>query len=285
MNPNQVKNTTIGTIEFISPQEIKVLLDIEAPQSTSINTGIPQSFPRINGFLLIPNEGGAVIGLITWIGIEYSAYPKRKGYKDFGLIDLPFPLRKLSLSPIGTLKENNNQYEIERGVYNYPSVGDIVIIPNQEQLKAIVQNKDEKAKIKIGISPLANNAPIYVDPDKLFGRHLAVLGNTGSGKSCSVAGLIRWSIEAAKNEKKNNSVNARFIILDPNGEYSDTLSDLCEVKKYAVKLKGNESVEQLKVPCWMWNSWEWASISQASAKTQRPLLRRALREIKKFIEF
>jgi len=294
VNSHEIYNSSIGTVEFVSPDAIKVLLDIEAPQSTSINTGIPQAFPRINGFLLIPNEGGAIIGLITWIGIEYSPYPKRKGYKDFDLVDLPFPLRKLSLSPVGVLKEKGNGYQVERGIYSYPSVGDVVIVPNQEQLKAIVENKEAEAKIRIGVSPLAANAPIYVNPDKLFGRHLAVLGNTGSGKSCTVAGLIRWSIEGAteeiKPEKKKEGeeksqeekkVNARFIILDPNGEYSEAFSDLANVRRYAVKLKEDgQSIEQLKVPAWMWNSWEWASISQASEKTQRPLLRRALKEIR-----
>lgn len=303
MNKNfdNIRHRSIGTVESVSPKEIKVLLETDAPLSTSLNTGAPQQFPRINGILLIPNEAGALIGIITWIGIEYSPYPKRKGYKDFDLIDLPFPLRKLSLSPLGTLKEKENGYEIERGVYSYPSVGDIVIIPSQEQLKAIVQNKDKNARIKIGLSPMAANAPIFVDPDKLFGRHLAVLGNTGSGKSCSVAGLIRWSIESAKSkidedakgqnqdtEKQNHKgVNARFIIFDPNGEYGTCFKGLGNVKKYEVKIseKDAERTEaifskQLKVPSWMWNSWEWASIAQASAKTQRPILRIALREIK-----
>lgn len=280
-NFEKIRHTTVGTVEFVSPREIKVLLEIDAPLSTSLNTGIPQQFPKINGFLLIPNESGALVGMITWIGIEYSAYPKRKGYKDFDLVDLPFPLRKLSISPIGILKEKENGYEIERGVYSYPSVGDIVIIPSQEQLKAIVQNKDSNAKVKIGNSPLAANAPVFIDPDKLFGRHLAILGNTGSGKSCSVAGLIRWSIESAKKETDaNKKVNARFIILDPNGEYGECFEGLGNVKRYSVKIRDDEDFKQLKVPSWMWNSWEWASIAQASARTQRPILRRALREIK-----
>ncbi len=55
--------------------------------------------------------------------------------------------------------------------------------------------------MKIGVSPLAANAEVRIDPDRLFGRHLAVLGNTGSGKSCSVAGLIRWSMDAAKKQR------------------------------------------------------------------------------------
>ena len=302
---DNIRHSSIGTVEFVSPKEIKVILETDAPQSTSLNTGVPQLFPRINGILLIPNEAGALIGMITWIGIEYSPYPKRKGYKDFDLVDLPFPLRKLYLSPLGILKEKDGNYEIERGVYSYPSVGDIVIVPSQEQLKAIVQNKDKNAGIKIGVAPMAANAPVFVDPDKLFGRHLALLGNTGSGKSCSVVGLIRWSIETAKFSLKiGNSVNARFIIFDPNGEYGNCFNDLGNVKRYEVKIntenndnqqklvekeennktdlnedvKNDNDSKQLKVPSWMWSSWEWASITQASAKTQIPVIKNCLIE-------
>src|SRR5271169_2526943 len=279
---DNIRNQVVGTVEFVSPREIKILLDINAPQNTAINTGQPSLFPKINGFILIPNEAGALIGIISWIGIEYSQYPKRKGYKDFDLVDLPFPLRKLSISPIGTLKEIKDNYEIERGVYSYPSVGDPAIIPDQLQLKAIVQNKDEKAHVRIGVSPLATNAPVFVNPDRIFGRHLAVLGNTGSGKSCTVAGLIRWSLEAAhKNVLKGKNCNARFIILDPNGEYTDSFDDLCDVKKFCVNLGAeNSDRQQLLVPVWMWNSYEWSSIAQASGKTQRPLLRQTLRAMR-----
>lgn len=280
-----IRNQTIGSVEYVSPREIKVLLEINAPQSTAINTGIPQPFPKVNGFVLIPNESGALVGIISWVGIEHSPYPKRKGYKDFDLIDLPFPLRKLSISPLGVLKESNEKYEVERGVYSYPSVGDIVIVPNQAQLRAIVQNKDSHAKVKIGTSSIAANAPVYINPDRVFGRHIAVLGNTGSGKSCSVAGLIRWSLEAAKKELwKEKKLNSRFIILDPNGEYSNTFDGLCDVRKFQViideKTEENSKIKQLKVPSWMWNSYEWGSIAQASGKTQRPLLRQTLREVR-----
>ena len=280
MNFDELRNRTVGTVEYVSSKEIKVLLETNAPQSTAINTGVPQSFPKINGYVLIPSEDGALIGIISWIGIEYSNYPKRKGYKDFDLVDLPFPTRKLSLSPVGVLKQNETDYFVERGVFSYPSVGDTVVIPSNIQLKAIVENKDINAKIKIGTSPMAANENVYVNPDKLFGRHLAVLGNTGSGKSCSVAGLIRWSIEAAKNE--SNMLNCRFLILDPNDEYNSCFDDLGNVRKYKVIIDNNttESIKQLKIPSWMWNSYEWSAVTRASDKSQRPLLRKALREIK-----
>ncbi len=283
INFDELRNLTIGTVEFISPREIKVLLELNAPQNTALNTGVPTLFPKINGFVLLPNEAGALVGIISWIGIENSPYPKRKGFKDFGLIDLPFPLRKMSVSPLGVLKKKDNSFEIERGVYSYPSVGDPVIIPTQKQLQAIVENKSDNAKVKIGNSPLAANTPVYVDPDKLFGRHIAVLGNTGSGKSCSVAGLIRWSLEAVRDNNKNaiDNQNARFIILDPNGEYTNTFDDIAVVRKFQVSFGDDErGFMQLRVPAWMWNSYEWSSITQASGKTQRPLLRQSLRELR-----
>ena len=276
INFDELRNLTIGTVEFISPREIKVLLELNAPQNTALNTGVPTLFPKINGFVLIPNEAGSLVGIISWIGIEHSPYPKRKGFKDFDLIDLPFPLRKMSVSPLGILKKKDNSFEIERGVYSYPSVGDPVIIPTQKQLQAIVENKSDNAKVKIGNSPLAADTPVFVDPDKLFGRHIAVLGNTGSGKSCSVAGLIRWSLEAAKESKKEGieNPNARFIILDTNGEYTNTFDDLAKVRKFKVSLgEDEESFKQLRVPIWMWNSYEWSAIARASSGNSKAIVK------------
>ncbi|RLA42838.1 MAG: ATPase, partial [Gammaproteobacteria bacterium] len=207
----------IGSVHFVSPDEIKVQLDIEAPDTVALNTGTARPFPRINGYMLIPADNGYLVAQVEWITIEHSQYPKRKGMQDFGLIDLPYPLRKMSLNPLGGLSpDSDGSYVFTRGVEAYPTIGSPVLLPTQVQLKAIVESGKNR-HVKIGTSPLAANAEVKIDPDRLFGRHLAVLGNTGSGKSCSVAGLIRWSLEAAKAESTNDP-NARFIILDPNGE-------------------------------------------------------------------
>ena len=221
----------IGTIDFVSPDEIKVLLDIEAPDGVALNTGTPRPFPRINGYVLIPSDEGHLVAQVEWITIERSQYPKRKGMQDFGLVDLPYPLRKMSLNPLGVLayesKDANGHdlYRFRRGVESYPTVGDAVLLPTQSQLRAIVESGDNR-QVLIGTSPLAANAEVKIDPDRLFGRHLAVLGNTGSGKSCSVAGLIRWSMDEARKARGGADPNARFIVLDPNGEYANTFRNM-----------------------------------------------------------
>lgn len=274
----------IGTVDFVSPNEVKVLLDIEAPESVALNAGGARPFPRVNGYVLVAVDDGYLVGQIEWLTIERSAFPKRKGVQDFGLVDLPYPLRKMSLNPLGTLSRQSvpdEYYIFKRGTDAFPSVGAAVLLPTDRQLRSIVES-GERRRVRIGTSPLAGNAEVCIDPDRLFGRHLAVLGNTGSGKSCSVAGLIRWSLEAVQLKcKGNDKPNARFIVLDPNGEYSRAFGDAGSgLQARIFKVSPEEGELLLQVPLWFWNSSEWSSFTQASAKTQRPLLKRALREVK-----
>lgn len=271
----------IGTVDFVSPDEIKVAIDIEAPESVALNAGSPRPFPRVNGYLLIPVDEGYLVGQVEWLTVERSAFPKRRGMQDFGLVDLPYPLRRLSLNPLGTLRPQPDRggYVFRRGADSLPSVGAPVRLPTEAQLRSIVKS-GERRRVKIGTSPLAGDAEVCVDPNRLFGRHLAVLGNTGSGKSCSVAGIIRWSLEQAQQARPEGVPNARFIILDPNGEYSRAFGNDPTIKARLFKVNPADGELALKVPLWFWNSAEWSSFTQASAKTQRPLLRRALREVK-----
>ena len=277
----QLASLKVGTVEFISPDRIEVQLDIESPDSVALNTGTPRSFPRINGYVMIPVDLGFVVGQVSWITIQRSPYPKRSGFQDFGLIDLPFPLRKMELQPVGTLIASEKGYKFKRGLETFPSVGDIVILPTETQLKSIIES-GENRRVYIGNSPLVGNAKVMIDPDRLFGRHLAVLGNTGSGKSCSVAGLIRWSLESANisKTKKDIPVNSRFIVLDPNGEYSKAFADKKEANIYSVNIEDGDGRKQLEVPLWFWNTDEWCGFTKASPKTHRTTIVHALKSVR-----
>ena len=282
---HHAESLRIGTVDFVSPDEIKVVLDIEAPESVALNAGGPRPFPRVNSYVLIPVDDGFVVGQIEWITVERSAFPKRRGVQDFGLVDLPYPLRKMRVNPLGTLRtthgdgKREEQYRFRRGADALPSIGTGVLLPTEKQLHSIVES-GERRRVKIGTSPLAGNAEVCVDPDRLFGRHLAVLGNTGSGKSCTVAGLIRWSLEQSQRHS-GHSPNARFIILDPNGEYARAFKDphSC-VKARIFKVAPEVGESLLKVPLWFWNSAEWCCFTQATVKTQKPTLVQALRSVR-----
>lgn len=276
----------IGSVEYVAPDKVEVLLDIEAPDAVALNTGAPRPFPRVNGYVLIPSDGAFAVGQIEWITVERSQYPKRKGMQDFGLLDVPYPLRKMSLNPVGQLttapseSEGADTYKFRRGIQAFPTVGDPVLLPTARQLRSIIES-GENRRVKLGTSPMAADAEVKVDPDRLFGRHLAILGNTGSGKSCSVAGLIRWSVEEARRAREESGFttqpNARFIVLDPNGEYSQVFGDL---NAAVFSVEPDQGQEQLAVPMWFWNTEEWSAFTSATARTQRPTLVHALRTLR-----
>ena len=190
-----IAGLTVGTVESVAPDRIMAALVIDAPQSTTLNAGLPTPFPRLNSYVLIPNELGALVGLISWIGNERSRPPRKRGAAAADLVDLPNAVRRLAITPLGTLLARGQQeaeaFDLERGVAAFPSVGDLVRLPTAAEFDALLRATKANSRVEIGTPLVTPRARVTVDPDKVFGRHLAVLGNTGSGKSCSVAGLIR----------------------------------------------------------------------------------------------
>ncbi len=278
----------IGRVDYVSAERIVVLLESDAPQAVALNTGTPVGFPRINTYALIRSENGYIACIISSVRTARLPYAKRGAtHQDFDIVDLPFPSRLMELVPIGTLKSTSMDgdiaFRIQRGVDTFPSVGDAVVLPNANQRRALVAGDagNQGGRVLIGRCPTAEMAPVYADPDKLFGRHLAILGNTGSGKSCSVAGLIRWSLESARRhrEKKRRDPmpNARFIVLDPNGEYSATFKDQ-EARIFRVEPDVGE--RHLQVPAWLWNGEEWTAFTGAAPGVQRPVLLQAIRRLR-----
>ena len=272
-----VEARRIGSVIYVSPNEVKIRLDFDSPESVALNTGTPVLFPKVNSYLLIPSDCSQLVCQVTWAELSDQGHYGSKVDKTF--VALPFASRLLSLAPLGMLsKTDKGQYKFSRGADSLPAIGEQVLLPTVDQVKAIVTS-GENLRVKIGNSPLAENADVKVDPDRLFGRHLAILGNTGSGKSCSVAGIVRWSLEAAKvNLQKEGKANSRFVILDPNGEYAQCFKDLGENVELEVLSVSQDPL--LKVPYWMWTGAEWCAFAHASQKTQDPFLRRALRDVK-----
>lgn len=270
-----ISGLTIGTVERVSAGSITVRLLEDAPHGTALNSGVLTRFPRINAPLVIPSEYGSILGLTVEVVVERLRDDPRDE-----LVRMAVPTRRIILLPIGTVKPSETGYRLERGIPVFPTVGDPVLIPTASELGALSQASEGPTSIDIGRSVLATRAPVLVDMDRMLSRHLAVLGNTGSGKSCSVAVVLRAAITATRpSEESSDDVDPvpRVVVLDTNGEYSHAFDGLpINVRRFAVESDAEENSEQLRVPGWLWNSTEWVAFTGASSGAQAPYIRRSL---------
>ena len=181
---------------------------------------------------------------------------------------------------IGTI-ENSGKYI--QGVYNYPILDNPVWYVTRQDLDNIFDQKqktdidfDEDYYLPIGTSPSFSDYKIKINPDKFFGKHAAILGNTGSGKSCTFASIIQSMFEFEYNGKSLQ--NAHIIIFDTNGEYRQAFQGakenpykkLNEVNAFHIDRNG------MKVPFWFMNFADFDFLFEPTSGTQAPVFKRAL---------
>ncbi|WP_244636067.1 hypothetical protein [Bradyrhizobium huanghuaihaiense] len=76
----RLSGLVVGVVESVAPDEVRALLELDAPHSTALNTGVPAGFPRLNGYVLIPNEAGATVAYINWdrtLSLSKALWPER----------------------------------------------------------------------------------------------------------------------------------------------------------------------------------------------------------------
>ncbi|BGE64398.1 MULTISPECIES: ATP-binding protein [Pseudomonas] len=115
--------------------------------------------------------------------------------------------------------------EFERGISEYPSIGNEVHIVVDSDLKKIF-GKDIDGHFNVGTLSSSDGISVSLDLDKLVTRHSAIFGSTGSGKSTSTASILRSMVTAAE---KINMPSARILLIDIHGEYQSALGDIANV--------------------------------------------------------
>jgi DNA helicase HerA-like ATPase len=122
---------------------------------------------------------------------------------------------------IGTFNPINNSFK--RGIDFFPTLDADVFTVEEKQLESIYNStiKANSATLQIGSDIYFNQVNINADPNILFGKHCAVFGNTGSGKSCTVTSILQ-GVYLEKNRLLNTTnKHLKTIIIDSNEEYSE----------------------------------------------------------------
>lgn len=231
---------------------------------------------RINSYVIIPIGAERIVAMVTSVkSIDETEIGKNRE-----AIFLTKSARYLVATMIGTI-ENNGKYI--QGVYNYPILDNPVWYVTRQDLDNIFDQK-EKTEIDfendyylpVGTSPSFSDYQIKINPDKFFGKHVAILGNTGSGKSCTFASIIQSLFEFEYNGKKLQ--NAHIIIFDTNGEYKQAFQgtvenpykNLQEINPFHIDKNG------MKVPFWFMNFADFDFLFEPTSGTQAPVFKRAL---------
>lgn len=234
--------TYIGQVASVTGAVIRVRLRDDMPSTLVMIGGESYRVGQIGGFFRVPLGYTNLYAVCTQIGAD--AAPAGSAEQGFGsaLEDN----KQLHLSGYRwmtvVLFGETLGGEFERGVGQYPTVGDEVHLVTNDDLKVIYGwAKGKKGTISVGRIAAASGISADVSVAGLVSRHSAIVGSTGAGKSNLVTVLLETLSDGSL-------PNARVIVIDPHGEYASALGDRARV----FRIRPNEEVGErhLWVPFW-----------------------------------
>jgi uncharacterized protein len=232
---SQNKQTTIGEVDSINGNIISVRLDDNIKSTMPVIDGVVYRVGQIGSFLKVPLGYASLYGLVTQIGA--TAIPEN--LKELLLQDYNKIKNTGYLSMVLVGEQVGKKFE--RGVTQFPATGDKVHLVTINDLDIIYGGFQDSNSIIVGNISVSESLSAKVDLDKLISRHCAIVGSTGSGKSNSVAIIL----EAIAQKKYKSS---RILIIDPHGEYNETLKKYSKVYKLNADASKNEN--ELLIPFW-----------------------------------
>ena len=162
------------------------------------------------------------------------------------------------------------------GIIRRPTLNSNIRIINKQELGELVGDNDNRTMI-LGISPLYNNYPIKVNINEMFSNHMAIFGNTGSGKTCGVARIIQNFF----NMKDKIPFNSNIFIFNNTSEYDAAFRDIHSINNnFNYKLyttdKSDSSGNQIRIPLWIMDVDDYANLLDVSDYFQINIIEKML---------
>lgn len=171
------------------------------------------------------------------------------------------------------------------GVMKKPGMNTIARIIYKSELELILGNQDlsNRSNLLIGSSPIYKDYIITSNINEFFANHFAVIGNTGSGKSCGLSRLIQNVFFTANN---NIPVNAHMCLFDVYGEYYNTFDEMdkfvgLHFKKYTTEIRFGDA-NLLTIPAYLLTVDDLAILLGVKDSSQLPILSKSLELVRIF---
>lgn len=238
------KENYLGNVQDVNGTTVSISLSKESLTGFVYIDGQGYRVGQIGSFIRIPIGFNDLFGIISQVGA--SAVPKNLAE------DQSHGNGWMTIQLIGEGPRNG---VFQRGLSQYPTIGDEVHLVSEKELKNIYGQPDKPYFVKLGHISNADSIPALIDINKLITRHSAVVGTTGSGKSTTVASIIN----ALSDSEKYPS--SRIIMLDLHGEYGHALKEKAHIYKINSDTSSKLKEKELRIPFWALNFDELCEIS------------------------
>jgi uncharacterized protein len=250
MEPRTEPIARVGRIVAVTGAHAIILLDAEE----RINIDAERS-PEIGTLLKVDCTTSISLALVSALSSPMPSH--NKGEQELRIVEVEF---------IGELPkdENGRPKAFRRGISSYPSLGDTVYRASRSELSKAYAC-DSETSIRVGHIQQDPSIPAMIKIDEMLGKHFAVLGTTGTGKSCTVALILRRILE--KNPQ------AHILLLDVHREYAQSFKGLAEVI----------TPDNMVLPFWLLNFDEAVEIligQQPGRETDVEILRELIPQAK-----
>ncbi len=260
----------IGEVSSVDGREVSVRVDQEKNRSHILYRGELLSNVSVGGYVKLIKGFNGLIGKIEREYVkEDQAVSKSPEYAQ---PEERF-VRFLSVKMLGYF--SGDKYR--KGIKELPLIGNECVLLDAEEYQKIHSFVHEgECTIRLGALMTDDLISIDVSVDRLFASHIGIFGNTGSGKSHTLATLYKNLFQKFGNQKAFRE-NARFILFDFNGEYSNETNVTPLKKVYNLSTKSDQadkiqlSSEDILTP------EIFFILASATEKTQQPFIRRALK--------
>ncbi|HOD13005.1 MAG TPA: DUF87 domain-containing protein [Candidatus Omnitrophota bacterium] len=270
----------IGHVVSVNGFRVKVELLTEARSPSRATLDGVQTAAAINSYLTFSiGSGLSIIGVISDLEARES-YDPSSG--DDLSLELLKARRVASVQLLGTIERDGEQWRFNPGITVLPTLDTPAEIGSPKVLAAVFENPPQKNKpdnyegegfdfdLVLGCPTGQKDNRVKASYNDLFSRPLAIVGNTGSGKSYTVASVLKKAMVEIGDDEKNAP---HVFILDINGEYARAF--LSEESARLVRepdriyLNGQE----FGVPLWFFNAQEICGWLSAAEQTQEPVLK------------
>lgn len=260
----------IGTVTQVLPDAVYVNLEAITQRTGRLLSGKPLRGGQVGDFVVLDCDSHALLARI--LEVKLPEKERLDIEHHLGHTPDPHPVAKLHL--LGALQTGTDR--VISGIPNYPALGSSVFAASADLVSHFASSFSLKEED--GVKPVTLlighvrdgvGTPVEIRADHLFGRHCAILGATGGGKSTTISRLLDQCLKT--------NLYPKVILIDPTGEYAPIAASHSSLFLGSSKAPAGETL--VRIPCEHLQDGDYMSIL-APSPAQRPKLIEAIQSLR-----